>query len=140
VTRFADVAETGDASDDLAMINPRARSQPCHLRTPGYAEPATTYETSRRPHACSTSVPQGFGVKRSGRLVIAEPGKPPSQQEHVAHQVEYLVELAFGLITMEEFDQARDALTKALELDPSSQRARDRMELVEARLAERDGT
>ncbi|HEX7702260.1 MAG TPA: hypothetical protein VF403_16090 [Kofleriaceae bacterium] len=154
VTRFADVAESGGhAIDDLAMIKPAseiAAVSPADARLRGpsddllnIAETARVFDfrgASPRAHFDLAYIPQGFGVKRAGRLVIAEPRNPPSQQEHVAHQVEYLVELAFGLITMEQFDQAREALTKALELDPSSQRARERMELVEARLADRKGT
>jgi hypothetical protein len=79
-------------------------------------------------------IPKGFRVSRFGRLVIAEPPKPPSQQEHSAREVEYLVELAFGLAMMEQFDDARAALTRALQLDPSSQTARERMQMLDARL------
>jgi hypothetical protein len=41
---------------------------------------------------------------------------------------------------MDQLDQARVALTKAPQLDPSSQQAQARMELVDARLAKRGDT
>jgi|HubBroStandDraft_6_1064221.scaffolds.fasta_scaffold144532_2 hypothetical protein len=151
VTRFADFAERGDGTrDDLAMIRPASELEPvspadARHRGPSneltdVAETALVFDfrgASPRAHVDLTHVPKGFGVKRVGRFVIAEPRKPPSKQEQVAREVDYLVELAFGLITMDQLDQAKVALTKALQLDPSSQRAQARMELVESRLAQR---
>lgn len=151
VTRFADFAERGDRTrDDLAMIRPASELEPvspadARLRGPSneltdVAETALVFDfrgASPRAHVDIAKVPQGFGVKRVGRFVIAEPRKPPSQQAQIAHEVDYLVELAFGLITMDQLDQAKVALTRALQLDPSSPRAQARMELVEARIAQR---
>jgi hypothetical protein len=154
VTRFADFAERGDnRRDELATIKPASELEavsPADARQRGpsndltdLAESALVFDfrgATPRAHLDITHLPVGFGVRRVGRFVIAEPPKPPSKQEQVAHEVDYLVELAFGLETMDQLDQAKVALTKALQLDPSSQRAQARMELVESRLAQRSSS
>lgn len=154
VMRFADFVERGDRTrDDLAMIKPASELEPVSLadaRRRGVsddlddvAETAVVFDFRRaspRAHCDLARVPQGFGVKRVGRFVIAELRKQAAKQTQLAREVEYLVELAFGLITMDQLDQARVALTKALQLDPSSQQAQARMELVEARLTKRGDT
>jgi hypothetical protein len=148
VTRFAEVAQRGDhENDDLIMVKPERQLEPitaAEARQRGadaaldaLDDAALVFDfrgAAPRTHVDLPRIPKGSHTQRLGRLLTSEKSKPRPDAEH-ARKVEYLVELAFGLITMEQFDEARTALAKALELDPASERAKERMAWLEARVA-----
>jgi hypothetical protein len=139
VTRFADIAEHGDhVRDERVMIKPERELAATKLDD--IEDTALVFDFRAalpRTHVDLPSIPRGYNTERLGRLLIARPPKPDEARVVHAREVDHLVELAFGLITMEQFDQARSALTRALALDPSSQRALERMAWLDALVAKR---
>ena len=151
VTRFAACAEHGKFVDDeLALVRPEHECEPVpvvdmRLRRPhdaltGVADEAVVFDLRDAEPGTEVSlarVPAGFDVSRHGRLLIAEPPQSAhsAHDEMVAMQVQHLVQLANGLVGMEQFAEAKYHLTRALQFDPSSQDLRDRIQTLDARIS-----